>query len=230
MAENNITAPALQDEKLNGYYQTFLKELPSQEISYTPIEYETQTVDSISDQVSKYLRNYYDKSIAQRQKQTIQNNADLDVDAASRGMGASTWLTDAKNRQYQAEAADVAQLNSDYNATLAQNVYQQYQNYLANRLQVETTNTANQLEVDQWNAQARTALEALAYQRALEENARTGGGGGGGGRSGGGGGIPSGYSEYFVRNENGKVYRQLMSKAEVKERGRESNGLIVNVK
>ena len=170
--------PSFGNSKIDGYYQSFLTTLPNEQISYDPVVLEEQTVDSISGQVEKYLRNYYDKAITQRQAQTVQNNAALDVDAASRGMGTSTYLSDMKNRQLMSESADIAGLNSDYNATLAQTVQDQYNQYLSNKLNVDFTNRQNQLTVDQWNASARLALEELAYQRAQEAYARTRGSGG----------------------------------------------------
>jgi hypothetical protein len=168
--ENGMTS--LGNKQLDSYYQSFIKTLPNQQISYDPVTLEEQTVDSITGQVEKYLRNYYDQSIAERKKQTTQQTAALDVDAASRGMNSSTFLSDMKNRQYMAEAADIADLNSDYNANLAQTVQNQYNQYLTNKLNVDFTNRSNQLEVDKWNASAQLALEELAYQRALEANAR----------------------------------------------------------
>ncbi len=187
---NSINSAALSDNVLNSYYQSFLKELPMETVEYTPISMEAQTVDSISDQVSKYLRNYYDKAINTRKASTVQNNAALDVDATSRGMSSSTWLTDQKNRLYQSEAADVSGLEGDYAANLAQNVYEQYNNYLSNRLAVDTQNVSNKKEVDMFNAQVRSALEELAYSRAIDEYGRYRANlaNVGGGRSGNGGG------------------------------------------
>jgi len=192
MAETTQTPEytSLGDTKLDSYYQSFLKTLPNQQISYNPVQYEEQTVEGIAGQVEKYLRNYYDKSISDRQVQTKQQNAALDVDAASRGMSASTFLSDMKNRQYMAEAADIANLNSDYNATLAQTVQDQYNNYLANKLNVDFNNRQNQLEVDKWNASGRLALEELAYQRALEAYKRAPSSGGGSSGRGSGGSNP----------------------------------------
>lgn len=231
MAENNITSANLQNEKLNSYYQSFLKQLPMETIKYNPITLETQTVDSITDQVSKYLRNYYDKSIQDRQLQTIQNNAEIDVDAASRGMVGSTWLTDAKNRQYQSEAADISRLNSDYNATLAETVSNQYQDYLKRKREVDEQNAANQIEIDEWNSKIRTALEQLAYSRAVEEKERvdaeeaqaeaeaaaaaSSGGGGGSSKKQGEKGA-----NYFVKDATtGRVTKQWITASEAGKKG-----------
>lgn len=172
MADAVENSTIFSDPSLNKYYQNFLRVLPQEKIEYSPITYQEQTMEGLSDQISKYLRSYYDKSINARKAQTVQNNAAIDVDAASRGMTNSTWLTDAKNRQYMSEASDIAGLESDYASKLAENTYNQYNTYLANKLQADTQNAANKIEVDKWNSQARIAYEQLAYQRALEERAR----------------------------------------------------------
>ena len=222
-----------EDPNLEAYYKKFYSVLPQETIEYDPITLQEQTVEGISEQVEKYLRGYYDKSIADRRKQTTVNNTGIDVDAASRGMTASTWLTDAKNRQYQAEAADIANLNSDYNSKLAETVYNQYQNYLNQKLEVDTRNRENQIEVDEWNSQVRVAMEQLAYQRALEELQRhqlaeadtgSGGGGGGGSRKGGGGAG----SWYYVKDkETGKVTRQRLTKEEAKKAVRAPGSVVI---
>ena len=43
----------------------------------------------------------------ERRRRTGETNAAIDTDAAGRGMGTSTWVTDAKQRQRAGEAADV---------------------------------------------------------------------------------------------------------------------------
>ena len=182
--ENDISSAALANTTLDKYYQSYLKQLPMAKVDYTPIQMGEQTVESIGDSVSAYLRNYYDQAIKSRRSSTQQNTAALDVDAASRGMGGSTWLIDAKNRQYQSEAADINDLEGEYASKLAETIYGQYNNYLTNKLSVDTQNVANKMEVDQWNAQARTALEQLAYERALEAQRLAGIGSGGGRKSG----------------------------------------------
>lgn len=154
------------DSTFDSYYSSALKALPNQQISYTPVSIEEQTVDSITDQVSSYLRNYYDDNIKSRQAQTVSDLAGVDVDAASRGMTQSTYLDDLKTRYRASEAADIASINNNYNSQLAQTVQAQYNDYLARKLSVDQFNTSNQVDVDKWNAQARYALEELAFNRA----------------------------------------------------------------
>lgn len=81
--------------------------------SYTP-----QSVSTLKDTLSRAMRPSYDKQIKQRQEAAAANRAAIDTDAAARGMGSSTWVTDVKNRQRNAEASDIQGINSDYNAAL----------------------------------------------------------------------------------------------------------------
>jgi hypothetical protein len=165
---------------VSSSYESILKTLMPQTIGYSPIETEKQTQESLASQISAYLRPYVDKSIADRKSTTTANRAGIDIDAASRGMGASTWVTDAKQRETNAEASDIAGLESDYAANLAEQVYNSYQSYLDRQYNVDTANAGNQIEVDEFNAQVLAALEQTAYERALDMNSLKGRGSGSG--------------------------------------------------
>lgn len=178
----DISGMKFQNSKLDAFYQSALKALPANTIERAAISTPEQSVDSISEQVRAYLDPYYRNATSKRQAQTQQYKTEIDADATSRGMGASTYVTDMKNRQLVAEAADIAALNNEYASTLAQNVAQTYENYLNRKASVDEINADNQIEVDKWNSQVQTALEQLAYTRAMEEYRRamaasSGGGG-----------------------------------------------------
>lgn len=81
--------------------------------SYTP-----QSASTLKDTLSRAMRPSYDKQIAQRRRDAASNRAAIDADASSRGVGSSTYVTDVKNRNMNAEASDVAGIESDYNAAL----------------------------------------------------------------------------------------------------------------
>ncbi len=74
--------------------------------------------DTLKANLEAALRPMYEQSVAQLQQQRIANNAAIDVDAASRGMGNSTWVTDAKLRQLRGESDQLASLNANYNNQL----------------------------------------------------------------------------------------------------------------
>lgn len=146
------------------------------------IEYSMPSEQELAAQISDYLRPSYDQAIAQRKKQTLYNRAEIDADAASRGMGRSSYVTDVKDQAMDAEASDVANLENNYNAALLEAVYNQYNQHMQNKL-----------AADQYNASAASAAQqaALGYatnmyqnnlaqqQAAAASSGRRGGSGGG---------------------------------------------------
>ena len=183
------------DAKLQTQYDNILSHL-SDSGAYTPLSMPEQTLDGITEQLAQIYRPQVERAIAQRYGATKQQKAAIDVDAASRGVGTSTWVTDAKNRIMNAEAADIAGLESDYISQLSGDALKQYQNYLGDKL-----------KLDQYNQQLKAALGGAAYDQAMQQygqgmiegtlpyqqlqfqwqqtqNAAKGGGGGGGNGSG----------------------------------------------
>ena len=153
MAEN----PGM--DRYNRYYQTVLAQLQNDQ---GPQRTDSQLKNYLQDMI----RPSYDQAIRARQQQTGQATAAIDTDAASRGMGTSTWVTDAKNRMRNSEAADIAQINSNYNATL----YDALVNQLNQR--------------DQLRANLMSQAQSVAgnmYDRWKAEEPATGGSGSGGG-------------------------------------------------
>ena len=104
----DTTNPAI--DRYTNYYNQVLASLNG--------SMPTQTDAQLKNYLTKLLRPGYDQAIQQRQMQTGQANAAIDADAASRGMGSSTWVTDAKARQMNSQAADIAGLNQNYNSAL----------------------------------------------------------------------------------------------------------------
>jgi len=82
-------------------------------------------------------------------------------------MGRSTWVTDVKDRAMDAEAADIANMESNYNATLQQAVNDQYNQAMQNKL-----------AADQFNASAAASAKGTAYQLAMSQYNKSGGTGG----------------------------------------------------
>lgn len=120
------------------------------------VAYEAKDADAIRASVAAWLRPNYDRAIANRQEQTLAYRAGLDADAIGRGMGASTYVTDVKNRQLNAEARDIAALEADYGSSLAK--------YVSEGVESESDRA---LEVEQFNAERRQNAFELAYSAAL---------------------------------------------------------------
>ena len=120
------------------------------QISYSPTSEAT-----LRSNISSYLRPAVEQAIANRQKQTVTNKANLDADAYARGMGSSTWLTDVKNRQQNAEGSDIATMESNYGATLAQQI-----------AEAMAREQQNSLVAQQFNASAQQAALSQALSMA----------------------------------------------------------------
>ena len=137
----------------------------------------TTDKDEIRSYVESYLRTAYDQSIENRRKQTEADRAMIDLDAYSRGMGGSTWVTDAKQRLQDAEADDIANMEANYQAGLNEAVLNQYNQAVAQGLAAQ--NNAYDLAKDLYS---------------LGQNAKAGVGSMAGSGSGGGGGGGYSYS------------------------------------
>ena len=158
-------------------YKNYVSELQAllkpNTISYTPTSKE-----DYASMIQQALRPGYDLAISQRKDATKTNKAEIDADAAARGMGASTWVTDVKDRQSQYEADDIATLEGQYAAA--------YASQLMDALDREKQ---NQLAVDQFNASQLSDHQAKAlgladsfYSQYLadQKSGRSRGNGGGG--------------------------------------------------
>ena len=136
----------------------------------------TTDKDEIKSYVESYLRTAYDRSIENRRKQTEADRAMIDLDAYSRGMGGSTWVTDAKQRLQDAEADDIAKMEANYQAGLNEAVLNQYNQAVAQGLAAQ--NNAYDLAKDLYSLgqNAKAGVGSMA-------GSGSGGGGGGGGYS-----------------------------------------------
>ena len=138
----------------------------------------TTDKDEIRSYVESYLRTAYDQSIENRRKQTEADRAMIDLDAYSRGMGGSTWVTDAKQRLQDAEADDIAKMEANYQAGLNEAVLNQYNQAVAQGLAAQ--NNAYDLAKDLYSLgqNAKAGVGSVS-----SSGGGSGGGGGGGGYS-----------------------------------------------
>ena len=152
---------------LNNFSNLYNKAYAMFNNTYTP-----QSASTLKDALSRSMRPAYDKQIAARQDTAKANRATIDTDAAARGLGSSSWVTDVKNRQNNAAASDIANIESDYQANLYSN--------LLNRLgqQDEMAMAAAQ------SAQGNALGLANSMYNKVYGSSGSGGGGGWGGRRG----------------------------------------------
>lgn len=132
----------------------------------------TTDKDEIRSYVESYLRTAYDQSIENRRKQTEADRAMIDLDAYSRGMGGSTWVTDAKQRLQDAEADDIAKMEANYQAGLNEAVLNQYNQAVAQGLAAQ--NNAYDLAKDLYSL----GQNAKAGVGSVSSSGSSGGGGG----------------------------------------------------
>ena len=146
------TESLMSDEDvLSGYVNEMYKRFAPQQVAY-----DARSEEEIRASVAAWLRPSYEQAITNRQVQTRQNKANLDADSIARGMGASTYVTDVKNRQQNAEASDIASLEADYGSTLSK--------YVLDGVDSEQDRT---LEAEKFNASARQDAYDKAYSAAL---------------------------------------------------------------
>ncbi len=161
-----------RNEAFETFYEKAKKDYAPQLATYTPLDEQT-----LAERIGAVLRPLYDRAIAAIFRGNRRQDAELDADAISRGMGSSTFVTDVKRRQDNAAADDVRELESDYGTKLADQLYKAMEG-----------ERDRMLEVEKFNAQQRNAAmeQAFAaakylYQAYLEAKAAQGYGGGGGG-------------------------------------------------
>ena len=177
----------------------------------------TTDKDEIRSYVESYLRSAYDQSIEDRRRQTEKNRAMIDLDAYSRGMGGSTWVTDAKQRLQDAEADDIAKMEANYQAGLNEAVLNQYNQAVAQGLAAQ--NNAYDLAKDLYSLgqNARAGVGAVAssggggggggYSRTA---AKRSSGGRGSGGSGGAGGNKT-YTQWLMDANNGDIFKAAVA-------------------
>lgn len=154
MAESIATQATVIPANLTTLYEQ-LKALllpDAQTIDYTP-----KTRAELKADIQAALMPNLQESIQRRQLTTKRSNASADADAAARGVGASTWGADVKNRNATSEAQDIAAMRGSYNSTLASN--------LSNML---STQDARKLEADQANQAAKSNASSNALQIAMD--------------------------------------------------------------
>lgn len=126
------------------------------------------------------LRPQYDRTLADLQKQRAMSNAQIDVDAASRGMGTSTWVTDAKLQNLRNAESARADLEANYASTLYGNLvdaiknrdndaYNQAMTWW-NQQENQKLNQLNMIREDRTNAY-NNAFNMMQYQNSLYQTA-----------------------------------------------------------
>ena len=163
------------NQAFETFYAKTKKEYAPQKISYTPLDENT-----LAERISAVLRPVYDKAIAAIFRGNRRQDAELDADAISRGMGSSTFVSDLKRRQDSAAADDARDMEAEYGAKLADQLYKAMEGERDRQLEVDKFNAQQQsAALEQAFAAAKVLYDAYLAAKAVQQ---TGGGGGGGAR------------------------------------------------
>ncbi len=199
--------------KVPEAYSQYLDQLQNSLLSKTEtVNYNPLSPSALKSAIAKALRPGYDKAIQNRQASAATNRAAIDADAAARGVGASTWVTDVKNRQNDAMAKDIAGIESDYSGQLYQNLLSKLSE------QDQMSMTAQQFNANaKQNALAQALAQTDKWWEKWKEQAEAGVGGGGSGSGGSSGGgyepKPVIYSPTYEEIKENKV-QQLLRNAQ----------------
>lgn len=151
------------------------KDYAPQLVDYTPLDEQT-----LAERISAVLRPVYDKAIAAIFRGNKRQDAELDADAISRGMGSSTFVSDLKRRQDSAAADDVNDLEAEYGAKLADQLYKAMEGERDRQLEVDKFNAQQQsAAMEQAFSAARVLYDAYLAARAAQQSGSGGGGGSG---------------------------------------------------
>lgn len=158
------------------------------------IDYQPKSRAELRAGLEESLMPTYQAAVRERQQNTQRTNASVDADAAARGIGASTYGTDVKNRNYGTEANDIATMRGNYNSTLANNL---------NSMMSDQED--RKLSADQYNKSAESGTLSNALSMALSNYGKWGTT-----QEAGGGGSPSRNPEPTVYTD--KEYLDMITK------------------
>lgn len=139
------------------------------------VKYDPQSISTLKSALQRVIRPNYDKQIQSLRESLAANQSAIDADAAARGIGPSSWVTDAKSKALSQQTRNLNNIESDYNATLY--------NALLNR-QAEQDEMYQQAQLANQGMRANALGAALSPAMTLYNQSRAAAGGSGGRRGG----------------------------------------------
>ncbi len=151
--EASGTSPyAAGSDAFTRYYETILGAISPPGISVrVPARAEIQR------DFETMLRPGVDLAIDRRRTRGEEALAEIDADAASRGMMGSTYVTSVKEREGDDVETDIALMEAQYTGTLAERIAAALERYAALEMQAESANA-------QMQASARSTAAGIATQ------------------------------------------------------------------
>ncbi len=138
--------------KFQEYYDTIMGALNVPSISVS-----VPSKAELKEDISGYLRPSVDLAISKRRAAGETAKAELDADAVSRGMGASTYVSSMKEREDDDVQSDISIMEAQYTATLAERIAAALEKYQSMSLQAQMQNA-------QYAYNAQTTAMNLASQ------------------------------------------------------------------
>lgn len=145
-------ASASSMSKFQEYYDTIMGALNVPSISVS-----VPSKAELKEDISGYLRPGVDLAISKRRAAGETAKAELDADAVSRGMGASTYVSSMKEREDDDTQSDISIMEAQYTATLAERIAAALEKYQSMSLQAQMQNA-------QYAYNAQTTAMNLASQ------------------------------------------------------------------
>lgn len=121
----------------------------------TLIPYAPEDMEALRERIESYLRPAYEKALKKQEQQAALYNGQLDADAWSRGMGASTYVSDLKYRRQNQLLESRGDIEASYGAALAEQLFKAWETQLGYRM-----------EAEKFNAQAQNAARDKALTAA----------------------------------------------------------------
>lgn len=172
-----VTVDGIWGKNTQRAYESYLKNSESSGKAGTFDDFDWDAAsDAVTEQLTKALRPSADSAIKNRRESLKTARAEIDVDAASRGMESSSFVSSMKEREIQEAESDIADIEESYRSTLASNLYSAlmslYDTYSENRIAQENLALEKErLEQEKVNAQKdrELAYAQLENQKSLAE-------------------------------------------------------------
>ncbi len=164
-------------ELFNQYFSGLMSSVQTPTVSV-----ETPNREELLADYSAAMRPGVELAIGNRRKRGEAARAEMDADAYSRGMGASTYVSSMKEREGDDVESDVAMLEAGYTAALAERVAASLEKYAALKLQAESQNANNAISA-QNSAMSLAGQWYGAYLSGLGKASASGGSRSGGAKS-----------------------------------------------
>lgn len=162
------TEAAAQSDPFSQYYNEVLKR-----ISVDEIKYDMPDKQTLTSEIGGFLRPEAERAISARRQSGSRSLAEIDADAAARGMGSSTFVTSVKARELENVEKDIGDIEVGYFSALEQRVFDAMLTAADKKLQADTANS--QMKA---SAQSAAYKEAMSWYNAMLAAASKGSGGG----------------------------------------------------